>query len=50
MTPLKAKVGQIIRVERVSTGILDGKKVHYFAEGPYKGIVVNKATNGLYSK
>jgi len=44
MTPLVAKEGKVLKIERVPGAQLEGTSVQHIAGGPWKGIVINKAT------
>ena len=46
MIPYKGKGRSIIRIERLTQGNVNYKAAHYVAEGPFKGIVINKAASG----
>ena len=48
MIPYKGKDRSIIRIERLSQRNVNYKAAHYVAEGPFKGIVINKAASGQY--
>ena len=49
MIPYKGKDRSIIRIERLSQRNVNYKAAHYVAEGPFKGIVINKAASGQYT-
>ena len=50
MTPLRApdNMTKVIRVERMQWKKLDENHIQHIAGGPYRGIIVNKAANGIY--
>ncbi|XP_033743773.1 LOW QUALITY PROTEIN: uncharacterized protein LOC117329759 [Pecten maximus] len=47
MTAAKRDGGAIMRLERMFGSEIDQAKVHHVAGGPYKGILINKASSGL---
>ncbi len=49
MIPYKGKDRSIIRIERMSQKQVNYDAAHFVAEGPFKGIVINKAVSGQYN-
>ena len=46
MIPFKGKDRSIIRIERMTQKQVNYDAAHFVAEGPFKGIVINKAVSG----
>ena len=46
MVPYKGNDRSIVRIERLTQGDVNYRAAHFVAEGPFKGIVINKAASG----